>query len=177
MIAYPNSGTGSLRNIYVVPVAGGSSRQVSFLANTNASAVQWSPDGKFLLYETSQRTETAQIARIDLMPRQPRFAEERFEDLFKAEPAGRGGRGAAAENRPPVKVEIEFEGIRQRISMLPIGLPGGNPQISPDGRSLRSRLLVAGQTSLYLYPLTRKTRVADLGRTWGGEGRVPRQLT
>ncbi len=39
-------------------------------------------------YETSQRTETPAMARIDLMPRQPNYAEERFDDLFKPETAG-----------------------------------------------------------------------------------------
>ena len=181
-ITYANTGNGALRNLYVVPAAGGASRQVSFLANTSASAVQWSPDGKFILYETNQRTETPQVARIDLTPRQPKFAEERFEDLFKPEPAGRGGRsGAAADAKPPVKaVEIEFEGIRERISMLPIGLPVSNPQISPDGRSLLLTASVAGQASLYLYSLDDETPGTG-GRGGrgdaGGGGRVPRQLT
>ena len=40
-----------------------------------------------MLYETGQRTETPQVARIDLTPRQPEFAEEKFDDLFKPEPA------------------------------------------------------------------------------------------
>ena len=90
-IAYAASGDRALRNVYVVPAAGGSSRarSPSWRIRTSA-AIQWSPDGKFLLYETGQRTETPQVARVDLVPRQPKFAEERFEDLFKPEPARRG---------------------------------------------------------------------------------------
>ncbi len=76
----------------MVEAAGGQPHQISFLANSNVNAVQWSPDGKFILYETSQRTENPAIERIDLTPRQPNYAEERFEDLFKPEPSGRGGR-------------------------------------------------------------------------------------
>ena len=109
---------------------------MSFLANTNIGGLVWSPDGKFLLYDTGQRTETPQIARVDLVPRQPKFAEERFDELFKAEPPAHRRPRRGADEPPPPKVEIDFDDIRQRISMLPIGLPAGNPQISPDGRWL-----------------------------------------
>jgi len=115
-IAYSASGDRGLRNLFVVPAAGGSPHQVSFLANASAGSIQWSPDGKFLLFATNQRTETPQIARIDLIPRQPNFTEERFEELFKPEPPRERGAGAAADRKPPVKpVEIVFEGIRDRI--------------------------------------------------------------
>ncbi len=180
-IAYGNTGKQSLRNIYVVPVAGGAPHQISFLANTNVNAIQWSPDGKFVLYETSQRTETPQIARIDLKPRQPNYTEERFEELFKPEaPAPRGGRGAAnAENKPPVKVEIDFDDIRSRVSMLPVGIGLNQPQISPDGKWLLFSASVAGQANLYLYPLdeTGGRGGRGGGRGGDGEGRGVRQLT
>jgi tricorn protease len=180
-IAYGNSGKQSLRNIYVVPVAGGAPHQISFLANTNVNAIQWSPDGKFVLYETSQRTETPQIARIDLKPRQPNYTEERFEELFKPEaPAPRAGRGAAnAETKPPVKVEIDFEDIRSRISMLPVGIGLNQPQISPDGKWLLFSASVAGQANLYLYPLDETSGRGGRGGGRGGEGegRGVRQLT
>ena len=69
-------------------------------------------------------------------------------------PKRRGRRRGGAEAKPPVKpVEIEFEGIRERISMLPIGLTVSNPQISPDGRWLLVSATVGGQANLYLYPL------------------------
>ena len=174
-IAYANSGTQSLRNLFVVPSAGGAPKQITFLANTNISGIQWSPDGKFILYDTSQRTETPEIARVDLTPRQPSYSEEKFDDLFKPEPA-RGGRGAAAE-KPPVKpVEIDFEDIRSRISMLPIGLNIGQPQISPDGKWLLFTAFVGAQPNLYLYPLDESPNGGRGGRG-GGEARGPRQLT
>jgi Tol biopolymer transport system component len=176
-IAYAGAGDRALRNVFVVPAAGGPSRQISFLANTNASAIQWSPDGKFLLYETNQRTETPQVVRIDLVPPQPKFGEDRFEELFKPE-APRAGRGAAADAKPPVKpVEIEFEGIRERISMLPIGLTVSNPQISPDGRSLLVSATVGGQPNLYLFPLDEPAGGGGRGGRGGAGGRVARQLT
>jgi len=183
-IAYAAASERALRNLYVVPAAGGTGKQISFLANSSSNSLQWSPDGKFILFETGQRTETPQIARIDLTPVQPKYGEEKFEELFKPEPPRAGGRGAAnADAKPPVKpVEIEFDGIRERISMLPIGLSVGNPEISPDGRWLLISAAVAGQPNLYLYPLDLPTPAAGGGGAGGRGGRgggerAARQLT
>jgi Tol biopolymer transport system component/C-terminal processing protease CtpA/Prc len=180
-LVYANSRAHDLRNLYVVPAAGGTPRQISFLANTNINSIQWSPDGKFILYETGQRTEIPAIARIDLLPRQPEYTEEKFDDLFKPEPP-RAGRGAPAEAKTPVKpVEIEFDDIRARSSVLPIGLTVNSPQISPDGKQLLFSASVGGQTNLYLYPLDEPSesggRGGRGGRVGGGEARGPRQLT
>ena len=172
-LAYANAGGQSLRNVFVVPVSGGTGRQISFLANTNVSSIQWSPDGKFMLYETGQRTETPQVARIDLTPHLPSFSEERFEDLFKPDPTK--PKGNASDTKPPMKpVEIEFDDIRSRISMLPIGLNVAQPQISPDGRWLLFGANVGGQTNLYLYSLEETAQ--RTGRGERGQG-GPRQLT
>src|SRR5579864_5343449 len=177
-IAYANAEKNSLRNIFVVEAAGGEPHQISFLANTNVNAIQWSPDGKYILYETSQRTETPQIARIDLKPKQPEYVEQKFDDLFKPEAPTRGGRGASVETKPPVKVEIDFNDMKSRISMLPVGLRLNQPQISPDGKYLLFSAAVAGQTNLYLYPLEETPgRGGRGGRGGVGEGRGVRQLT
>lgn len=173
-LAYAAAGGSGLRNVYVVEAAGGTPHQISFLANSNVNSLRWSPDGTYILYETSQRTETPQVARINLIPPPPKFTEERFEDLFKPEAPARGRGGAAAE-KPPVKpVEIVFEGIRERISFLPIGLSINNPTISPDGKSLLFGAQVGGQTNLYLYSLD-ATPGGRGGRGGGGGG--ARQLT
>jgi tricorn protease len=167
-IAYAAAGERALRNIHVVPAAGGEPRQISFLANTNGGSMRWTPDGKSLLFSTGQRTETPQIARIDLTPRPPNFREERFEELFKPETPPAGGRGNATRPAaPPKPVEIVFEGIRERISMLPIGLDVNAPQISADGRTLLVSANVAGQTNLYTFSLDETARAE----------RVARQLT
>ena len=166
-LAYAASGDRGLRHIHVIPADGGQPRQISFLPNTTAGSISWHPDGKSLLFVTGQRTEQPQIARIDLVPPQPKFREERFDELFKSEPARPRSPAAAAE-KPPVKpVEIVFDGIRERLTLLPIGLDVNSPQISPDGRTLLVAAQVAGQTNLYLYPLDEQAR---------GE-RVARQLT
>ena len=173
-IAYAAAGERALRNIWVVPAAGGEPRQISFLANTNGGSIRWNPDGKSLIFSTGQRTESPQIAKIDLVPRAPNFTEERFEDLFKPEtpPAGRGG--GARPATPPKPVEIVFEGIRNRLTLLPVGLDVNNPQISPDGKTLLLSAVVAGQTNLYTYSLDESTGGRG-GR--GGADRVARQLT
>ncbi len=75
----------NFKNVTIAPVAGGDAKPVTFLANTNADYVTWSPDGTYILFGTAQRTETRQIARVDLIPRAPRFREDQFRDLFKEE--------------------------------------------------------------------------------------------
>jgi len=143
-VAYETRGDRNYLNVYVVPAAGGEPRQISFLSNGGGGSVLWSPDGTYILFDTSQRTENNAIARIDLIEKTPRFREDRFRDLFKEQPGrgqdaaageGRGGRGAA--ERPPMKpVEIVFDGIRNRLSELATGLDARLQQISPDGRTL-----------------------------------------
>ena len=180
-IAYGGSEPGGLRNVYVVPAAGGKPRPVTFLSNGNINSLEWSPDGKFLLFETSQRTETPQVVRVDLVPRQPKFSEEKVEDLFKPEAPRTGGRGAAAaEAKPPVKVDIEFDDIRERVSMLPIGLNVANPRISPDGKLLLFTAAVGTQQNLWVYPLDEAQGAGGGGRGGRGGGggeRGARQLT
>jgi tricorn protease len=84
-IAYLTFGAKAFANVNVVAVAGGEPQAVSFLANTNAGAVSWSPDGTFVTFTTSQRTEPGDVVRIDLQPRTPKFREDQFRDLFKEE--------------------------------------------------------------------------------------------
>jgi Tol biopolymer transport system component/C-terminal processing protease CtpA/Prc len=159
-VAYSNPGERGFRNVWVVPAAGGEPRQVSFLSNTNGGAVAWSPDGTYLLFDTTQRTEDNRIARVDLVPRAPRFREDRFRDLFhetaaQPRPGGAGGAGGAgaakaAEAKP---VTIVFEGIRERLSVLPIGLDARLERISADGKTLLVSATAARQENLYTYPL------------------------
>ncbi|MBS1857513.1 MAG: PD40 domain-containing protein [Acidobacteria bacterium] len=157
-VAYSNSGERGFRNVWVVPAAGGEPRQASFLANTNGGAVVWSPDGTYLLFDTTQRTENNRIARVDLVPRAPKFREDRFRDLFQetaaqARPAGTGGAGAVAAAAPAKPVAIVFDGIRDRLSVLPIGLDARLEGISADGKTLLVSATAARQENLYTYSL------------------------
>ncbi|HEX6185184.1 MAG TPA: hypothetical protein VFZ44_14970, partial [Pyrinomonadaceae bacterium] len=222
-IAYMPVGQKLFRNVYVAAVEGdGRGRPVSFLANGGSNTVSWSTDGTFILFDTGQRSETAQLARVDLIPRTPRFREDQFRDLFKEETprnvsptlrrqennpqspgtptqappntptptptppqpsdapgatptptpsptpttqggAARGGQ-TVSEKRP---VEVVFEGIRRRLSLMPVGVDVFYQTVSPDGKFVLMVVGAVGQTNLYLYPLDELQR----------EPAVTRQLT
>ncbi len=181
-IAYLSFGDRLFRDIRVVPVAGGTPRAVSFLANLNGDDLSWSPDGKFLLYVTGQRSESSQIARIDLQPRTPRFPEDEFKSLFTEKPVE--GMGAGEEDKDKDKdskdtkdgkektekpkkippVEIAFEGIRQRTSLLPLGLEVSGQLLSPDGKWVVLTASVAGQSNLYAYSLDELAKEPPVAR-------------
>ncbi|MEO7039816.1 MAG: DPP IV N-terminal domain-containing protein [Gemmatimonadaceae bacterium] len=192
-IAYITSEGGKLfANAYLVSAAGGESRPVSFLANTNSDAIAWSPDGTFLLLVSSQRTERGVLARVDLVPRTPRFREDQFRDLFSPDapastPSQRRQQTPARNTRTPVPATrdstskrdsatspaadssaraadsthrnavrhtpVVFEGLRSRLSFLPIGLDVVGESVSPDGKSVVVTAVAAGQANLYLFPL------------------------
>lgn len=82
-IAYLSAGFSMFNVVYVVPAAGGAARAISYLPNVFGGGVSWSPDGKYVLFTTAQRTESPQLARIDLVPRTPLFREDQFRDLFR----------------------------------------------------------------------------------------------
>jgi tricorn protease len=174
------------RNVQVVSATGGEARPVSFLANSQGGTVSWSPDGAFLLFDTGQRTEEFRVARVDLVPRTPRFREDLFRDLFKEEaphPPARPPQDArpaspeapressvisATDNAKPLKpVEIAFDDIRQRLALLPIGVDVDYEAISPDGKTLLVIADAAGQQNLYTYSLDELAK----------EPAVARQLT
>ncbi len=57
-------------------------------------------------------------------------------------------------------VQIVFEGIRERATLLPIGLSAEAPVISPDGKTLVFRATTGGQENLYSYDLDELAREA-----------------
>jgi tricorn protease len=189
-IAYSSgSGTRLFTNAFVVPVAGGESRQVSWLPHVFGGSLAWSPDGAFLLISTGQRTEQGQIARVDLVPRTPKFREDQFRDLFAPEvprpgspPAQQPSRQAPSDSirdtatagrdssargggSPNAKrTEIVFTDIRRRLSFLPVGLDAGSPVISPDGKQVAFPAGAAGQTNIYMYSLDELAREQPVAR-------------
>ena len=68
---------------------------------------------------------------------------------------------------PSKPVEIVFDDIRRRLSILPVGVDVGSQTISPDGRWLLMTASAAGQQNLYIYSLDELSR----------EPAVARQLT
>src|SRR5262249_21213413 len=153
-IAFLDAGARGFTNVRVVPAAGGDAKPVSFLANGNATGVAWSPDGTFLLFDTSQRTEVGQLARVDLILRTPKFREDQFRDLFNEDqgprrpgtpPATPADEVSTKQPTPPTETAsaaksdvkkldetkpakptaIVFDDIRQRLSLIPSGLDVG----------------------------------------------------
>ncbi|MBV8859081.1 MAG: PD40 domain-containing protein [Acidobacteria bacterium] len=220
-IAYMPVGQKLFRNVYVAQVEGdGKGRPVSFLANAGSNTVSWSTDGTFILFDTGQRTEAGQVARVDLIPRTPRFREDQFRDLFKEEtpktvspslrrqennpqtppsptptptpspapsPAEPGttptpaqmltpttpwmpgpvvyAAGAKKNDKPNDKqVEVVFEGIRRRLSLLPVGVDVYYQTVSPDGKYLLMLAGAVGQPNIYLYSLDELSREPPVAR-------------
>jgi Tol biopolymer transport system component/C-terminal processing protease CtpA/Prc len=167
-IAAFNIGAKRFTNVELVPAAGGVLRPATFLANAFAGSLSWSPDGTFITFATNQRTESGQFARVDLVPRAPRFREDLFRDLFSeprrtpnpepasAEaPAGRPGtpNPRTPEPRNPGTPEPIFDSIRERTSFVPIGLDVRSVVLSPDGKTAALVASTAGQTNIYTYSL------------------------
>jgi tricorn protease len=141
----------------------GPPRPVTFLANTNSDSIAWSRDGTYLLFATNQRTETGQLARVDLTLHTPKFREDLFRDLFTEprnpqEPPGTPGTPgnpgptpaspAPARNLVPV-----FDGLRDRLSLLPLGLDVRDVAITPDGKTAIVIAAAAGQANVWAYSL------------------------
>ncbi len=175
-LAYGAYGNKTFYNVYVVPAAGGEPKAISFLANTFGGDVNWSADGKYILFNTNQRTEDASIARIDLVPQRPRFREDQFQQMFieqntsPASPVNTVTSKPSAEKKPdaldslkkasvktvrpkPEEIKIVTEGIRQRLNLLPLGVDVNDFKLSKDGNTLLITASAAGQSNLYTYSL------------------------
>jgi Tol biopolymer transport system component/C-terminal processing protease CtpA/Prc len=162
-------------NVELVPIAGGVLHPATFLANAFAASLSWSSDGTFITFATNQRTESGQFARVDLIPRAPRFREDLFRDLFSApvrtpspdprtsgpEPRtqnpGTPNPGpqnpGTSEPRNPGTSEPVFAAIRDRLSLIPIGLDVRSVVLSPDAKTAAVVASTAGQTNIYTYSL------------------------
>jgi Tol biopolymer transport system component len=184
-------GAKSFTNVGVVPTTEGPAtlRPVSFLANVFANSIAWSPDGRTIFFDTGQRTEQGQVARVELTRRTPKFREDLFRDLFNtpsrpgqpappsqpipsptppppSPPSSASAPAGPTAEKPPAPVAPVFEGIRNRLSLLPLGLDVQSVSVSPDGKLALITAASAGQTNLYTYPLDEL-----------GERPVARQLT
>lgn len=188
-IAYGAYGPKALRNIYVVPSNGGDAKQVSFLANTFGGDVVWTSDGKSLLFTTGQRTENGVVARVDLQPKQPVFREDQFRDLF-SEPARTSTDkntsksdkvidSMSANKSKSNTTDITWEGLRQRLSLLPVEADVNSIILSKDGKTMYVGAGLGNQFNIYSYTLDELSREpATLKQlTSGGNFKSNMQLT
>ncbi len=177
-VAYLTDDDRGFTNAFLVPVAGGAARQVSFGSTSNGDCLQWSPDAKYLILCASQRTEDGRVVRVDLVPRAPRFREDAFRELFPgdqrpgrpdsaampARPAqatptpdsaatAAGAHDTSARRSIPPSVEPVFEDIRRRSSIIPVSVDVGSAIISPDGKTLVVSGGAAGQQQLWSWSL------------------------
>ena len=177
-LAYVPVSENQFKNVHIAAAAGGPGRPASFLANVFSNTLSWSPDGTFMLFDSGQRTESTQLARVDLVPRTPRFREDQFRDLFREEtprnvprpeprpspaetplPNPTPTATPADERRAgPKPVQIAFEDIRRRLSLLPVGVDVSFQTISPDGKWLAMIANSANQGNVYLYSLDELAR-------------------
>ncbi len=103
------------------------------------------------------------------------FAGADVQEPTPQEPAtpGQSAGPRTGQNRPAAKKPVEptkivFEGIRERLTLLPLGELGVRyPVISPDGKTLAFLAEAAGQQNIYTYSLDELAR----------EPASPRQLT
>ena len=152
-IAYLAQDQGLFQNVWVVPASGGEPRAVSDLANGGGSSIVWARDGKTIYFDTQHRTEDGQIARVDLVPRTPFFREDRFQELFedKKPTGGRADSTSAPAAAADSAVAIDFNGLRDRLTLLPTGVDAGAVALSPDGKTLVFTATAEGQQNLYAF--------------------------
>ncbi|RYG85136.1 hypothetical protein EON77_06110, partial [bacterium] len=90
-------------NIFILDVATGESKDVTQLA-AQAGAPTWSPDGKYLYFFSDRNGDG--LYAISLQPEEVRGSEQ----TIKYE--------KPKKDAPPVKVEIDFDGIERRVRKL-----------------------------------------------------------
>lgn len=180
-IVFTAVGVDGFRNLKAIPAAGGDPRPITFLANgETAFHVAWAPDGKYLLFETSQRSEDSDLARVDLTPHLPKYREDELSDLFHtpgnptSTPAKETPAKSPAETeqkpaanpapKPSEPIAIDFDGIRDRLSFVPVGLSVHDPVISPDGKTVVFLAEAARHVNLYSWPLEENPKEPPVAR-------------
>jgi C-terminal processing protease CtpA/Prc len=116
------------------------------------------------------RLEPAIVARVDLIPRVPKLREAQFDSLFQT--PGRALPAPAVESPRPAPapastdsamraesravrapVRVVFDGIHDRLTMIPTGLDVDALSLTRDGKALLLVASGAGQQNIYVYSL------------------------
>jgi Tol biopolymer transport system component/C-terminal processing protease CtpA/Prc len=137
--------TDEFSNVMVVPLSGGTPRQVSYIANASLGSIAWSAKGDYIVYRTNQRTEDSRLVKVDMVPLPPTFDEERFRELFNQPRDTTGARARTAAGAPrdsaggavtaPKEIKIVFDGIRRRGSFVNTDFSVGQVLLNPDGKT------------------------------------------
>ena len=167
----------SYTNVSIASVKTGETKPVSFIANSFSGSISWSPDGEYILFDTQQRTETPSLARVALKLRTPKFNEDKFRGLFEQENPKEKPKPIITPTITPLpnpsppndvapikqgevisnpdkdkeekSIEIDFEEIRKRLSLINPGISINEHAISPDGKTLLVTASAEGSFNLY----------------------------
>ncbi|HWQ14939.1 MAG TPA: S41 family peptidase [Roseiflexaceae bacterium] len=99
-LAYTMRDANFFSNLYVQRVDEDTPRQITFLSNLHLGGPLWAPNGRFIVFTTSQYRDEAQVARVDLRPNPPQFREVEFEKLFEPRPTTDDRRPATDRSAP-----------------------------------------------------------------------------
>jgi Tol biopolymer transport system component len=184
-LAYVSAGPQGFNNIHVVSTRIESKpRQVSFLPNCGNNSLCWSPFGSFLLFGSGQRTEPYQLAKIDLIDRTPTFQEDQFRELFKDTTTSFPARPVPPPSKPQTRPSsqpvvtiapkfnraptINFNGIDQRVTLMPVGMEVNDLALSPDGKTVAFLARSGGRKNVFIYPLDAREAVPRQVTASGG---------
>jgi len=165
-IAYVNRDDNYFENIYVQNIDETTPRQITFLSHIDVGDIFWSPDGKYIIFNTAQFRSEWQIARVDLQLIKPEFREDELDKLFEEEkkkenedkkeekkednPEEKKDSDKNNERKEPEPISIEFKDIRNRLHLLT------SPQmnchalsISPDSKMMVFYWPITGNYNLW----------------------------
>lgn len=151
-IAFAKYDDQAIRNIAVIPSKGGEAKPISYLANSFGGGPDWSADGRYVYFSTSQRTEQVRLAQIDLSPKNTPFQEDEFYKLFQEEDQRRKQRDDKIEDS--LKVKINFDNVNSRLKFMPFDASISDYVISDDGKKMAFTTRQLGQHALYLFAIS-----------------------
>jgi tricorn protease len=125
--------------------------RITNLPNIGTSLPKWSNDGRFIVFSTWQHRTDIQMMRVDLVPLDKEFEEDKFEKLFE-EPEKKDAKDSEDKSEETKgdeekdekdgtteesKIVIQREGIEDRLTELASWSKNSYPlAISPDDKKL-----------------------------------------
>ena len=156
-IAYFSESVKAFKNVWIARAVGAEAPpyQVSFAPNVFATTLSWSSDGRFILFDSGQRTESWSLFKLDLLSSRPEFREDAFDRLF----------GPAAEvKKPPTQLIPEIADLKQRTSALQGSLDVDSHTLSPDNRQIAVVATTAGRQLIHILSLDAAGRLTGAAR-------------